>query len=110
MIRVRDDLSWSAASWLFSWVLRTLAEQAGCSGLVARLESIEETNVQLLALSDLPANELASAVAAFRDLPLRARDQLGAVLAESSRPVRMDIPTVIASVESLSEMVAREYS
>jgi hypothetical protein len=108
MIVVSPGKSWSAASWLFLWVLRTLAEESSSPELTPVLHAIEVTNVNYLALPDLPAETRGELGHLIRErLPMRARYQLAAVLSEPGQPVHMDVPAVFAKVQQLADLVGR---
>ena len=106
IIVVASGKSWSAASWLFLWVLRTLAEESGSPELAPVLHAIEDTNVNYLVLPDLPAETRGEVEHLIRErLPVRACDQLAAVLSQPGQPVRMDVPGVLAKVQQLADLV-----
>ena len=50
---------WSAASWLFDWVLRTVADGAEDAELAAELTGIVSENIGWLALGDLTNDQQA---------------------------------------------------
>jgi hypothetical protein len=52
-IEVKRDVRWSAASWLFDWVVRTLAEAVRPSDTAAVLDEIVDENLGWLGLADL---------------------------------------------------------
>ena len=88
--------TWSSASWLFGWVPGVWAEDTDRPELIDRVREIEAMNVQLLVLIDLPRDlqhEIARIVR-YR-VPVRARYQLAATLAELNQPVEMDVAGVL---------------
>lgn len=56
-IKFGSAVCWSAASWLFDWVLRTIAQRADDIELSAELFGIVDENLGWLALDELPANQ-----------------------------------------------------
>lgn len=70
---------WSAASWLFDWVLKAIAGAVEDTELAAELTGIVDENIGWLALGDLPNDQSADVrrtireslrTAAERELPV----------------------------------------
>jgi hypothetical protein len=56
-ILISSESRWSAASWLFDWCLRTIAQELGPGDLSARLTGIVGENLGSLDLADLSTSE-----------------------------------------------------
>jgi hypothetical protein len=54
IIVVRPNAQWSAASWLFYWVIRDLSTTVRDTATVGKLQGIEREHLPGLRLSDLP--------------------------------------------------------
>lgn len=59
-IALSPAIRWSAASWLFDWVLNTLAETVDDADLSAELNEIVSENIGWLGLKDLPSEQKAA--------------------------------------------------
>jgi hypothetical protein len=55
IIEVAPDVTWSASSWMFRYVLRSIAAETTDPELTARLLEIHDENLAGLSLPDLPA-------------------------------------------------------
>jgi hypothetical protein len=53
-IEVTRGVRWSGASWLFAWVVRTLADAVRPSNTAGVLDEIVDENLGWLGLDDLP--------------------------------------------------------
>jgi hypothetical protein len=58
-IELQPGARWSAASWLFDWVLRSLAALVGDLELSAELVGIVDENLGWFDLGELPARQRA---------------------------------------------------
>ena len=56
-IEVSDGVRWSAASWLFYWVVGTMAEQVGDNRVADRLHEIESQHLGTLSLDAFTKKE-----------------------------------------------------
>jgi hypothetical protein len=65
-IECRAGVRWSAASWLFDWVLRELAAQVSNAELAGQLIGIADENLGWLDLRELPADQRAELERVFR--------------------------------------------
>jgi hypothetical protein len=57
MIATSAGDAWTAASWLFDWVLTTIAEESRDSELTAELTLIVRENLGSLSLKELPVDQ-----------------------------------------------------
>jgi hypothetical protein len=53
-IEVRSEVRWSAASWLFDWVLNDLIATVRHAATVRKLQEILQMNLGWLGVKDLP--------------------------------------------------------
>jgi hypothetical protein len=56
-ISVSADMRWSAASWLFDWVLRTLARDVTDKELAASMTGTVDENLGWLSVDDLACRD-----------------------------------------------------
>jgi len=69
------DTRWSSASWLFDWVLKTLAGKVSDPELAAELSGIVDENVGWLGLDDLPSDQRAKVRETIRESLRTAAEQ-----------------------------------
>jgi hypothetical protein len=85
-IEIERNVRWSAASWLFDWVVQSLAAVLPGSEAAARLNEIVDEHLGWLALDDLPlADRVVLRDSMCRDLLDHAERQLPANLAGRER-------------------------
>jgi hypothetical protein len=97
-IAVSPEHRWSSASWLFDWVLRTVAEQAADAELTARLTEIVDNNLGWLGLDELPDPQRQAFTAVLPRLPDLAGERLPPDLASRDQ--------ALESVRTLSRLAA----
>ena len=68
-IALPDGTLWSASSWVFYWVIDTLADELDDPELAARVRSISEHNLGWLDPGDFSAEDRARVVAVLRSMP-----------------------------------------
>jgi hypothetical protein len=86
-IAVSPEHRWSSASWLFDWVLRTVAEQAGDPELTARLTEITDHDLGWLGLDELPDRHRQAFTTVLLRLPDLAEEGLPPDLPSRGRTV-----------------------
>lgn len=74
-ISFSPDARWSAASWLFDWVLKTVAGRVDDAELAAELSKIADDNVGWLGLDDLPSDQSADVRRTIRESLRSAAEQ-----------------------------------
>jgi len=85
-IEIQRDVRWSAASWLFDWVVQRLAGVLPGGDTVAQLNEIVTEHLGWLALDDLPvADREVLRNSLCRDLLAQAERELPADLAGRER-------------------------
>jgi hypothetical protein len=75
-IALSPTVRWSAASWLFDWVLNSLAEAADDTELAAELAGVVGENIGWFGVNDL-ADEQAVAVLRILRAGLRTKAERG---------------------------------
>lgn len=66
-ISFSSDVRWSAASWLFDWVLRTLARDTQDTELSASLTGLVDENIGWFSLDELTPDQQAEVRRIIRD-------------------------------------------
>jgi hypothetical protein len=67
IIEVAPDAVWSASSWMFRYVLRSIAAETTDQELAARLMEIHDENLPGLSLPDLPQAQRSEVERIIRD-------------------------------------------
>jgi hypothetical protein len=67
IIEVAPDVVWSASSWMFRYVLRSIAAETTDPELAARLTEIHDENLPGLSLPDLPQAQRSEVERIIRD-------------------------------------------
>jgi hypothetical protein len=67
-IELDAGVRWSAASWIFEWVLRTAAQHVGDDRLAHDLCKIVDENIGWIALDDLQAQRRSSFIRVLQEL------------------------------------------
>jgi hypothetical protein len=99
VIEVTPDVAWSASSWMFRFVLRSIAAETTDKDLAASLMEIHDENLPGLSLPDLPQAQRSEVERIIRDrLVTRAEQDLPA-----TAPNRAE---VLGYVRGLAEAVA----
>jgi hypothetical protein len=65
-IALSPTVRWSAASWLFDWVLNTLAEAVGDTELAAELTGVVGENLGWLGIDGLPGEQSVAVLRVLR--------------------------------------------
>lgn len=84
---------WSAASWLFYWVLRTIASHVDAPDLQAKFREIDNNNLGWFSLQDCSA--------------LQCEQVLAAVCTSLTATAERDFQTMMVNRENLDRLVAR---
>lgn len=98
-IAVGEDCRWSAANWLFDWVLNFLAERADAPPTSSRIREIVEENLGWLDLADFSSSTRVRILG-------QLRHELGG-LAEAELPSSIpNRPAVLDHVRRLAELAS----
>ncbi|WP_331527557.1 hypothetical protein [Nocardioides sp.] len=71
-IEVRPGQRWTAASWLFDWVLSHVASEVGDAELAGHLRGIVGENLGFLSLSEVTEAQRSQSMDAAAELPTAA--------------------------------------
>jgi len=101
-VSLSSDVRWSAASWLFDWVLKTLALSIEDRELAASLIEIVDENLGWLSLDDLSEEERAKIKqVAQKTLMKTAEQEFPKTMANRAQ--------VIEHVRELIDMISAEF-
>lgn len=70
-IKVRPGTLWHSSSWVFYFVLESIAADVGDAQLVERLREIDDQHLGFLSLPDLPGPQRAEVELTIRDRLIR---------------------------------------
>jgi hypothetical protein len=95
-IELSPDSRWSAASWLFEWVLNTLTRNIGDRDLAAALTEIVDENLGWFSVERLPDRTKAEVESFIRDR----------LIAKALQELPTDLLSNPKILEHLNELVA----
>lgn len=99
IIELSPDATWSASSWMFRYVLRSIAAETTDKELAASLMEIHDENLPGLSLPDLPAAQRS-------EVERIIRDRLVARATQDLPPTAPNRDEVLGYVRGLAEVLA----
>lgn len=102
-VSLSPDTRWSAASWLFDWVLKTIATKAGDTELAGHLTGLVDENLGWFAVTDIPPDQQRKVRRAIKeDLIEDAQRDFPATMLARPETLR-HLEDLVAMISSISD-------